>query len=202
VFAAVFAGDFSRLLFGPAWDRAALISQLLAFSAWRNVTGHTTGAVLLSQGRPDLQLRWTTISFLLSLVYFAAGRPWGLEGVAAAAAVLEISGWAIRHTMANSVLDLTWRRFAATLSPLWIAHALFLLWAFTVRYASLVLLSAPILRLAIAIPLATAGYLVIVRLVVPGLLTTLGRGMMDCVSRGLARRASDVAVESQSSFVA
>ena len=58
-------------------------------------------------------------------IYFFVGRPWGLEGVALAQAVLETGGWAIRHTMANRVLDLSWRQFARSLSPLWIAQAAF-----------------------------------------------------------------------------
>ena len=187
VFAAVFAFEFSRLLFGPSWDRAAVIAQLLAFSAWRNITGHTTGSVLLSHGRPDLQLRWTTCALLLSLTYFFVGRPWGIEGVVTATAILDMTGWTIRHTMANRLLDLTWGQFARALSPLWLAHAIFLVVMVGIRYAIVGFVPGAWERVALGLPLGLMAYLVILRVVMPGWLSTLRRGTVESVSHGLAR---------------
>ena len=186
VFVGVFAADLSRLLFGPAWDRAAGVATLLAFAGWRHVTGHTTGAVLLSHGRPDLQVRWTAFALVFSVVYFFVGRPWGLEGVALAQAVLETGGWAIRHTMANRVLDLSWRQFARSLSPLWIAQAVFLAIAIALHQAGSAVISDAGVRLLIGLPLAGAAYLAIVRVALPGLLTTLRRGTAKSVLHGVA----------------
>jgi PST family polysaccharide transporter len=191
IVAGVFATDFSRLLFGPSWDRAAVVAMLLAFAAWRHVTGHTTGAVLLSHGRPDLQVRWTTYALILSVVYFAVGRPWGLEGVAAAQAILEIGGWAIRHTMANRILNLSWRQFARSLSPLWIAHATFVLVVIALRQGLLVFVPLIAVRLAIGLMLSTAAYLIILRVAMPGLLTTLKRGVLETFAHGVARAAPE-----------
>ena len=165
VFAAVFAFEFSRLLFGPSWDRAAVIAQLLAFSAWRNITGHTTGSVLLSHGRPDLQLRWTTCALLLSLTYFFVGRPWGIEGVVTATAILDMTGWTIRHTMANRLLDLKWSQFARALSPLWFAHAMFLVVMVAIRYAIVGFVPGAWGRVALGLPLGLIAYLGILRVV-------------------------------------
>lgn len=67
IMASVFAGELTRLLLGPAWERAGLLAQLMTCAAWRYVSGHTTGAVLLSQGRTDLRLRWPSTP---------AWRPW------------------------------------------------------------------------------------------------------------------------------
>ena len=191
IVAGVFATDFSRLLFGPSWDRAAVVAMLLAFAAWRHVTGHTTGAVLLSHGRPDLQVRWTAYALIFSIVYFVVGRPWGLEGVAAAQAILEIGGWAIRHTMANRILNLSWRQFARSLSPLWIAHAAFVLVVMALRQALLVFVPLIAVRLAIGLMLSTAAYLTILRVAVPGLLTTLRRGVLETFAHGVARTAPE-----------
>jgi lipopolysaccharide exporter len=192
IFAGVFATDLSRVLFGPNWDRAGVIAALLAFAAWRHVTGHTTGAVLLSHGRPDLQVRWTALALLFSVTYFFAGRPWGLEGVALAQAGLETGGWAIRHTMANRILDLTWRQFARALSPIWIAHAAFVLVVIALHRIGLTLVTSAAVRLVIALPLATLGYVVLLRLMIPGFLTTVGRGAMDSVAHGIARRPGEI----------
>ena len=187
IFAGVFALDFSRLLFGPAWDRAAVVAMLLAFAGWRHVTGHTTGAVLLSHGRPDLQVRWTIYALAFSIIYFAVGRPWGLAGVAAAQAILETGGWAIRHTMANRILNLSWRQFARSLSPLWIAHAAFGLVVITVRQGLVMFVPMIPVRLLFGMMLSTAAYLAILRIVLPGFLTTLARGVVQTFSHGVAR---------------
>jgi lipopolysaccharide exporter len=187
IFAGVFAIDFSRLLFGPSWDEAAIVAMLLAFAGWRHVTGHTTGAVLLSHGRPELQVRWTIYALVFSIVYFAVGRPWGLAGVAAAQAILETGSWAIRHTMANRILNLSWRQFARSLSPLWIAHAVFVLLVIAVRQGLVVFVPIITLRLLFGLMLSTAAYLAILRVALPGLLTTLGRGVLEAFSHGVAR---------------
>jgi PST family polysaccharide transporter len=186
IVAGVFATDFSRLLFGPSWDRAAVVAMLLAFAAWRHVTGHTTGAVLLSHGRPDLQVRWTIYALIFSITYFAIGRPWGLEGVAAAQALFEIGGWAIRHTMANRILGLSWRQFARSLSPLWIAHALFVVIAIALRQTLLVVVTVTPARLVVGVLLSALAYLAILRMSLPGLITTLGRGMLETFAHGVA----------------
>jgi PST family polysaccharide transporter len=187
IVAGVFAIDFSRLLFGPAWDQAAVVAMWLACAGWRHVTGHTTGAVLLSHGRPDLQVRWTIYALIFSIIYFAVGRPWGLAGVAAAQALLETGGWAIRHTMANRILNLSWRQFARSLSPLWIAHAVFVLVVITVRQGLLLFVPIIPVRLLCGMMLSTAAYLAILRIALPGLLTTLARGVVQTFSHGVAR---------------
>jgi hypothetical protein len=143
--------------------------------------------VLLSHGRPDLQVRWTAYALIFSITYFAIGRPWGLEGVAAAQAVFEVGGWAIRHTMANRILGLSWRQFARSLSPLWIAHAVFVVIAIALRQTLLVFVTVTAVRLVLGVLLSALAYLGILRLSLPGLLTTLGRGMLETFAHGVAR---------------
>ncbi len=187
IVASVFAGELTRLLFGPSWERAGLLAQLMALAAWRHVSGHTTGAVLLSQGRADLQFRWTIYALALSVVYFVVGRPWGLEGVAIATAVLETAGWAIRHAMANKTLELSPREFVRALAPLWLAHAVFVLTVVGIRLGLMGVGVAPGWRVVAAAPLVCVAYSAILRVVVPGFLTTIGRGVAEAASRGLAR---------------
>src|SRR5262245_27751904 len=189
IFAGGFATDLSRLVVGPSWGRAGVVAMLLAFAAWRHVTGHTTGAVLLSHGRPDLQVRWTIYALAFSIVYFAVGRPWGLEGVAAAQAVFEVGGWAIRHTMANRILGLSWRQFARSLSPLWIAHAAFVVIAIVLRQTLLVFVTVTAVRVVLGVLLCAVVYLGILRVSLPGLLTMLGRGVRETFAHGVARSA-------------
>jgi len=132
-------------------------------------------------------VRWTIYALIFSIIYFVVGRPWGLAGVAAAQAILDTGGWAIRHTMANRILDLSWRQFARSLSPMWIAHAAFVLVVITVRQGLVMFVPMIPVRLLFGMMLSTFAYLAILRIVLPGFLTTLARGVAQTFSHGVAR---------------
>src|SRR5262249_43394786 len=133
--------------------------------------------------------------------YFIVGRPWGLEGVALAQAVLETGGWAIRHTMANRILNLSWRQFARSLSPLWIAHGLYVLLVIALRRALLIMVAGTSIRLAVGLLLAALAYLVVLRGALPGLLTTLRRGVVDSFSHGISQSPTDPQVAQTSTAI-
>ena len=125
VFIAVFADALVRLLYGPDWQGAAIIAQLLALQTWRTITSHSIGAVFLSQGRPDVRLRWVVISIGLVPVTFAAGRPWGLPGYALSCSLVGFVGWAISHTMANRLIGLDWAGFWRAIRRPLLSHVVF-----------------------------------------------------------------------------
>jgi hypothetical protein len=89
------------------------------------ITNHTIGAVFLSQGRPDVQLRWSLVSILLVAVYLATGISWGLFGVVAALSTMEVVGWLVSHRMANRLLQLPLLGFLANLTLPFAASLLF-----------------------------------------------------------------------------
>lgn len=122
VFIAVFADALVGLLYGPAWQGAALVAQLLALHTWRSITLHSIGAVFLSHGRPDVRLRWVVLSIGLVAVTFLAGRPWGLPGYALSSSLVGVVGWAIAHTMANRLLGLDWAGFWRAIRRPLLAH--------------------------------------------------------------------------------
>jgi PST family polysaccharide transporter len=125
VFIAVFADELVRLLYGPDWRGVALVAQLLALHSWRTITVHSIGAVFLSQGRPDVRLRWVAVSIGLVLVAFLAGRPWGLPGYALACSLVGVAGWAISHTMANRLIGLDWAGFWRAIRRPLLSHLAF-----------------------------------------------------------------------------
>ena len=125
VFVAVFADELVRLLYGPDWRGVALVAQLLALHSWRTITVHSIGAVFLSQGRPDVRLRWVAVSIGLVLVAFLAGRPWGLPGYALACSLVGVVGWAISHTMANRLIGLGWVGFWGAIRRPLLSHLAF-----------------------------------------------------------------------------
>ena len=125
VFIAIFADELVRLLYGPDWRGAALVAQLLALHSWRGITSHSIGAVFLSQGRPDVRLRWVVVSIGLVTVTFLVGRPWGLPGYALSCSLVGMLGWAIGHTMANRLIGLEWSGFWGAIRRPLLSHAVF-----------------------------------------------------------------------------
>jgi O-antigen/teichoic acid export membrane protein len=121
-FIAVFAQELTELFYGDAWLPVAVIAQLLVFQSWRMITGHSLGTIFLSQGRPDVRLKWVLWSLVLVPLIFFAGLPWGIRGYAASCSVVGVFGWALAHNMANGLLGISWARFWKALSRPLAAH--------------------------------------------------------------------------------
>jgi O-antigen/teichoic acid export membrane protein len=138
VFVGLFAADLIAVFYGSRWNALAPLVYLTIPVTLRMITAHTVGAVFLSQGRADVQLRWVIYSILLMSAYTVIGRPWGIEGVAASVLVLGFLGWGVSHHMANRLLELRFRDFLRPLS-LPVAAALLLtlaMWPVTVMLRS------------------------------------------------------------------
>jgi len=180
VLVAVSSRELVSLAYGSGWEQTIMIVPLLAPLAWRQITAHTIGAVFLSQGRPDVQLRWVLYSLPLKVTYFVIGMPWGPAGVAASLSLFGVVGWVIGHTMANRLIDLRFARFVrALVSPLVsqviLAGALVVVKArvaeaFGVSGLTWVLLAAP---------LALAIYIPVLAVLDPGLMAGVRRLMWD-----------------------
>jgi PST family polysaccharide transporter len=70
-------------LFGPGWERAVPILQILAASTIVQPLVSTSGSVLMSRNQPGLFLRLGILSAIAMLGAMAAGLPFGAVGVAA-----------------------------------------------------------------------------------------------------------------------
>ena len=111
VFIALYAADLVPLFYGRSWNRVVPLIYLTILATFRNITAHTVGAVFLSQGRADVQLKWVIWSILLLSGYALIGYPWGIEGIAVAVSLLGFFGWGLSHYMANRLIDLSFRDF-------------------------------------------------------------------------------------------
>ncbi len=116
VFVGVFARELVLLVYGPAWLDAVPLVRVMTPLVLFTITNHTIGAVFLSQGRPDAQLRWSLLSLLFVAVYLVAGVSWGLLGVVTALSTMEVVGWLVSHRLANRLLQLPLRSFLANLA--------------------------------------------------------------------------------------
>ncbi len=115
VFIGVFARDLVLLVYGPRWVEIVPLVQVLTPLVLFTTTRHTVSPVFLSQGRPDVQLRWAVAMVVLAGAYVIVGSLWGLFGAVAALSVLEVVGWVLSHRMANRLLDLPMAAFLGNL---------------------------------------------------------------------------------------
>ena len=112
----IFMPDLVPLIYGKGWGNLLPLTYLTIPVTLRMVTAHTVGAVFLSQGRSDVQLKWVTLSVVLMTAYTLTGSPWGIQGVAVAVLVLGCASWVVSHLMANRLIQLGFRDFLKNLA--------------------------------------------------------------------------------------
>ena len=117
------AGDFVPLLLGEKWTPAIPIIQILCLVGAIQSVGSTVGDIYLSQGRSDIMLKWSLATTPLIAGAFLIGATWGVVGVAAGYAVINLPLWIISHGIANRLIGLNPRRFWLSLFPV-IFHCL------------------------------------------------------------------------------
>ena len=179
-FLVAFAPDLVRLAYGPGWDRIVPLVYLTIPVTLRIITAHTVGAVFLSQGRSDVQLKWIALQFVLMTIYALAGSPWGIEGLAVSVLVLGFAGWTVSHLMANRLIGLSLADFLRNLAgPL--AAVLLLTSLLSVAGQGLRLLlpraTAPLLLAGAGLALLLHG--LVLRGVAPGLFRELRQAVRE-----------------------
>lgn len=73
-----------RTLLGPQWSAATQVFRIFALCALILPVGTVPGLVLVSLGKSHRFLWWGIVNVCLSMIAYAIGLSWGIEGVAAA----------------------------------------------------------------------------------------------------------------------
>ncbi len=87
----VVADHFVLAVFGPRWTEVTPILRILCVVGLLQSVTSTTGWLFQSQGRTDQMFRWGLFSGAVTLVAFAIGIRWGVQGVAIAYALRTIA---------------------------------------------------------------------------------------------------------------
>jgi PST family polysaccharide transporter len=82
IFAFVTHDQLVRVVLGPQWSGAADIFAVLAIAALFAPIAHSTGWLLISQGRTKEMRNFSLVSSVGFVAAMAAGLPWGAIGVA------------------------------------------------------------------------------------------------------------------------
>lgn len=182
-YVAAFAPELVRLAYGRGWERVVPLVYLSIPVTLRVITAHTVGAVFLSQGRPDVQLRWILLQIVLMSSYALVGAPWGIEGVALSVAALGFTGWAVSHAMANRLINLPFAEFLRNLgAPAAAAIALTVLLVLGAHGLRQLGLPAPAL-LAAGAGLGLLLHAAVLRLAAPELLSELRLAAREAAAR-------------------
>lgn len=95
-----------EVVYGPKWMPVVPVLQILCLVGAMQSIGTTVGTIYLSQGRADLQMKYTIIFAPIVIGSFIVGVYWGIEGVAAGYALATSSIWVWSHKIANKLIDL------------------------------------------------------------------------------------------------
>jgi O-antigen/teichoic acid export membrane protein len=83
VFLMVMSSEVIYVVLGPQWSEAARIFMFLGIAALWQPIAHSTGWLLVSQGRAADMLRWGVVASGVTVGGIVLGLPWGTTGVAA-----------------------------------------------------------------------------------------------------------------------
>jgi PST family polysaccharide transporter len=84
------AGPFVLTLFGAVWMPVIPLLLILAPVGALQSIGTTVGSIYLAKGRTDWALWWTIGAGLLIVLAFVLGLPWGILGVTASYAIMNV----------------------------------------------------------------------------------------------------------------
>ncbi|MFN2472198.1 MAG: lipopolysaccharide biosynthesis protein [Gaiellaceae bacterium] len=78
----VFAPELVSVVFGDRWERAVPVIRVLAIVGLLQCLTTLNAQILVAMGRTRALLRFSAVTFGVSMVGFVVGLPWGIVGVA------------------------------------------------------------------------------------------------------------------------
>jgi O-antigen/teichoic acid export membrane protein len=180
----VVASDFVPVVLGPHWETAIAPIHVLAVVGMAQSVIGVNSVVLTAIGRTGLLLRFSILTFVLSLVGFAVGVRWGVVGVAAGYLAANAVIVPVYLHLTAHALGLGLGRLAAALAGVTQAAALMLVSVLTIR----------LLLAAFGVPAGTRlGAVTLTGVIAAGALAVRRvpelRAELGMVRRALAQRA-------------
>lgn len=117
VTAALLAPEIVTIAFGPGWEAAAAPFAWLALGLSQAPTSQTTSWLLTSQGRVREQARRSALTAAVTILAYAAGLPYGVEGVAIGAAAAYVGAAPCYVWFATRRGPVGFRPFVAAVVP-------------------------------------------------------------------------------------
>jgi PST family polysaccharide transporter len=156
---AAVAPEFVVGVLGTKWSPSISTLRILCFVGAVHSIWVTLGDIYLSQGRPDLMLRWAMVYTPTAGLVFLYGIRWGIEGVAVGFAIHTLILWIVQQTHANRYIGLSIPRFFAALFPATTSSLVMLSAVLLMQWWLRYLGFAPIFSLVVLVSVGVLTYL-------------------------------------------
>lgn len=166
----VLAPQFVQVVYGQKWLPVVPLLQVLTMSGIFQSLGLLNSTVLLALGKTQLRLKLTFYSVGLAVVAFLVGLPYGAFGVAACFAVMNISTETFFLIKTLECVGSSYAQYMRNLSGVAVSA---IGMSVVLLVLGLNLPLAPGAILAIAIPLGSAVYLLLLNFLAPNILTEI-----------------------------
>ena len=185
--------DFILLLLGPQWDMAGEVFSFFGPGIGIMLIYGTHGWLHLSLGKADRWFRWGILELVVTALFFLAGLPFGIQGVAVAyvLSIFVLSGPGLWYAgrpinlSVSSIVVVLWKYVAASLAAGLISWYLLYDYALTsVTFAGLNVFW----RIALSTSLCTVIYLILIIIIYRGFgpiaqFISLARQMIPGISK-------------------
>jgi O-antigen/teichoic acid export membrane protein len=114
---AVLAEQAVAVVYGPQWEAAVPVVQVLAPVAAVQAVACVTASVMLAMGRSDWLYRWALANCLVGAAAMVLGAHWGLLGVSLALAAVVAVLTPFEMRMALGLIDMRLSAYIRTLVP-------------------------------------------------------------------------------------
>lgn len=111
------APEAVAVVYGTKWLPVVPVLQILCIIGAIDSIGTTVGLLYMSQGRADLQFKYTLIFTPIMVASFFIGVNWGIIGVAIGYAIASGGLWIWSHVVANRLIDLRLKPLFVQLLP-------------------------------------------------------------------------------------
>ncbi|HJR59546.1 MAG TPA: lipopolysaccharide biosynthesis protein [Vicinamibacterales bacterium] len=178
---AVVAPDFVVVVLGDKWIAVTPLLQILAVGVIAQVVSALGADVLKAVGRAGTLLRFSTVEAILFLGGTVVGLWWGIAGVAAAYAIVNVLTRTYFLWLAADSVGLPFRAFLQSLSGVSQASLALLAATIPARLFLLETAAPPWLRLALVVTLGVLVYVPVCLWRVPELRVEIDRLRRDAV---------------------
>jgi len=156
------APDFVRVAFGHKWDEAVPVIQILAPVGLLQSLTALNAAILQAVDRTRTLLRFTLLLSIVTVAAFAAGLPWGINGVATAYLIVTVVMQPVFLWLTVRAVDLTMSDWLRSLTGVMQASVAMLLIVLGARELLLETALGVTPRLAAVIAIGAAVYVPLV----------------------------------------
>jgi len=161
----IIAPEFVVVFLGEKWSPMILPLQILCVVGVVRSIVASSGDILLSKGRADIQFKWSSITLALLTMAILFGVNYGIIGVASTITVVLVLMYAIIQIITNRLIGMELKTYLRAIYPATISSLIMIFFIFLLKYlAYLIYNASQTLIIFISVILGTFVYMIILKL--------------------------------------